>query len=145
MFKNKKRLFLVIGFLAITLIYSLYNIFLIDSAFYWSIPRKIRHLNKLVLILVVYAIGTYALKKYTVHWMMQIWHLIHIVVILSLILIGVYDWYFQTVTLYLRNIANTLLEILISPMLYISIILLNRKLFLLDNTHPAARLNNRLD
>lgn len=129
--QNNKRLFLIVGFLLIILVYSLYNIFLIDSDFYWSIPRKMRHFNKLILILIVYGIGTYAMRKYTVYWMMQLWHLLHIIVIFSLVLIGVYDWYFHTVTLQLRNIANTFLEILISPMLYICIIILNRKLHLL--------------
>ena len=131
--QSNKRLYLIVGFIAITLVYSLYNIFLIDSSFYWSIPRKFRHFNKLILILIVYGIGTYALKKYTVGWMMQIWHLVHIIVIFSLVLIGMYDWYFHTVSLQLRNIANTFLEILISPMLYICIIILNRKLYLLND------------
>lgn len=133
--RNNKRLYLILGFLAITVVYSLYNIFLIDSEFYWSIPRKIRHFNKLLIILVVYGIGTYSLSKYTVNWMMQVWHLIHIVVIFSLVLIGFWDWYFQMVTIQLRNIANTFLEVLISPLLYISIILINRKLHLFKNNH----------
>ncbi len=128
---NNKRKYLIGGFLAIILIYSLYNIFLVDVGYYEQIPRKVRHINKFIAIILVYAIGTYALKRYTVNWMMQIWHLLHIVVILLMLLLGIYDWVFGNITLQLRNIANTFLEFLISPVFYAAIAILNNNLGLL--------------
>lgn len=125
---NNKRKYLIGGFLAIILIYSLYNIFLVDVGYYEQIPRKVRHINKFIAIILVYAIGTYALKRYTVNWMMQIWHLLHIVVILLMLLLGIYDWVFGNITLQLRNIANTFLEFLISPVFYAAIAILNNNL-----------------
>lgn len=128
---NNRRAYLIGGFLAIFLIYSLYNIFLLDVNYYNQIPRKIRHINKLMAILLVYGIGTFALKKYTVSWMMLVWHLLHIAVILFLLVIGVYDWSFGVISDKLRNIASTFLEFLISPVFYAAIAIVNNRLFLL--------------
>ena len=132
---NNRRVYLIGGFLAIFLIYSLYNIFLLDVNYYNEIPRKIRHLNKFLAILLVYGIGTLALKKYTVDWMMLVWHLLHIAVILFLLVIGLYDWTFGVISDKLRNIASTFLEFLISPVFYAAIAIVNNRLFLLVEKH----------
>ena len=128
--QHNKRIYLIGGFLAIFLIYSLYNIFLLDVNYYNEIPRKIRHLNKFIVILLVYGIGTYTLKKYTANWMMQVWHLLYIIVIAFLLLIGAYDWIFGIISDQLRNIASTFLEFLISPIFYAAMAILNNRFFL---------------
>ncbi|WP_183572433.1 hypothetical protein HDF18_04585 [Mucilaginibacter sp. X5P1] len=123
---NKQRYYWL-GFIIIAVIYSLYNLYLVDVSYYQSIPRKIRHVGKLVAVLTIYGTGTFALKKYTGDWMMFIWHMIHIVIITLLLLIGIYDWTFGAVTMQIRNIADTLFEFLISPVIYIAVGILNSK------------------
>jgi hypothetical protein len=125
---SNKRLFFLIGLLAITLIYFLYNIFLVDVDYYQSIPRKIRHINKFGSILLVYGVGTWTLKKYTIHWMMQIWHVVYAVTVIALIFIGLYDWRFGVISIQLRNIASALHEFLISPILFVGMGILNSRL-----------------
>jgi hypothetical protein len=123
---NKKYIFFL-GLIAIVIVYSLYNIYF-DLTYVPGIPGKWKHVNKLAFVLIVYGIGTIALRKYTVDWMMQIWHLVHIVFISILVLIGFYDWYHGSITEQVRNIANTLHEFLISPVLYVSMGIIQSRL-----------------
>lgn len=119
------RVYFWAGFTIIVVIYSLYNLYLVDVNYYESIPRKVRHICKFLAILSIYATGTYALKKYTAGWMMYVWHLLHIVIISVLVLIGIYDWSFGEISAQFRNVADTLFEFLISPVIYVAVGILN--------------------
>jgi hypothetical protein len=125
--KFKKRTYFWVGFVTIVVIYSLYNLYLVDVDYYQSIPRRVRHICKFAAILSIYGIGTFALKKYTAAWMMYIWHLLHIIIITLLLLIGIYDWSFGEISVQFRNVANTLFEFLISPVIYIAAGILSSK------------------
>lgn len=114
-----------IGFIVIVVIYSLYNLYLVDVGYYQAIPRRVRHMGKFAAILIIYTTGTFALRKYTAEWMMFIWHVVHIVIIILLLLIGAYDWIFGEISAQMRNVANTLFEFLISPLIYIAVGILN--------------------
>ena len=124
---NDKRAWYWGGFIIIVVIYSLYNLYLVDVDYYQSIPRKVRHISKFLSILSIYCVGTFALKRYTAEWMMYVWHLLHIVIISILLLMGIYDWMFGELSDQFRNIANTLFEFLISPVIYIAVGILNNK------------------
>lgn len=124
---NNRRAYFWGGFIIIVIIYSLYNLYLVDVNYYNSIPRKARHVCKFLAILSIYATGTYALKKYTVEWMMYIWHALHIIIIALLLVIGGYDWAFGEISVQARNVANTFFEFLISPVIYIGVGILNNK------------------
>ncbi len=129
---TNKRFYLIGGFIAIVIVYSLYNIYLVDVNYYNQIPRKLRHINRFLSILIVYGIGTYALKKYTVNWMMLVWHALHVVVIFLLLLLGVYDWTFGQASVQVRNMANTFHEFLISPIFYVAMVILSDRLLFAD-------------
>jgi hypothetical protein len=116
-----------IGFIVIVIIYSLYNLYLVDVGYYQNIPRKLRHIGKFASIIIIYGTGTFALKRATAEWMMYIWHLIHIIIIALLLLLGIYDWSFGELSAQMRNVANTLFEFLISPVIYIGVGILNSK------------------
>jgi hypothetical protein len=122
-----------IGFIVIVVIYSLYNLYLVDVGYYNEIPRRVRHIGKFAAILTIYLTGTFALRKYTADWMMFIWHLIHIIIIVLLLLVGAYDWIFGEISAQLRNIANTLFEFLISPLIYIGVGILNTTFSRINN------------
>jgi hypothetical protein len=124
---TNKRIWFWGGFIIIAIIYSVYNLYLVDVNYYQSIPRKVRHICKFITILSIYGIGTFALKKYTTEWMMYVWHLLHIIIIGLLLLIGLYDWSFGELSAQLRNVVNTLFEFLISPVIYVAIGILNSK------------------
>jgi len=134
--KINKRTYFWAGFAIIVVIYSLYNLYLVDVNYYQSIPRKVRHICKFIVILSIYGTGTFALKKYTAEWMMYIWHILHIIIISLLVLIGIYDWSFGEISVQFRNIANTLFEFLISPVIFIAVGILNNKF---SQSHKAVQ------
>src|ERR1700744_6595230 len=105
--KLSNRQFYWIGFMVIVVIYSLYNLYLVDVGSYQDIPRKARHIGKFAAILTIYSTGTFALRKYTAEWMMFVWHLVHIVIIILLLLLGSYDWLWGERSAHRRNVANT--------------------------------------
>lgn len=131
--KLSRRKIFFLGLIAIIIIYSLYNIYF-DITNVPGIPGKIKHANKLLFVLIVYGTGTFVLKKFTVQWMMFIWHLIHIVFISVLIIIGLFDWYKGSIPDQIRNIANSLQEFLISPVLYVSMGIIQFRLFRKEKT-----------
>jgi hypothetical protein len=123
-----KKIFFFSGLSAIILVYAAYNIFLLEAGDYFLIPRIVRHFSGLGCVLLVYGIGSYALKMYTVGWMMLIWHLLHAILIFMVLLISLYTLDWGPLTAQWHNFANTLVEFLISPTLYVVIGILNRRL-----------------
>src|ERR1700744_825498 len=117
----------ILGLLLIALIYSAYNI-CFDLTYVPDISGKLKHVNKLLWLLLVYAAGTWILKNNMSPWMTQLWHLIYLVCLTALILIGVYDWHTGFISPSLRNFANTVHELLLSPVLFGSIGLLQWRL-----------------
>jgi cell shape-determining protein MreD len=109
-------------------VYSLYRVYF-DITYVPDIPGKVKHANKFLFVLIVYGIGTLTLRRYMVAWMMLIWHLIHIIFISSLLLIGFYDWLHGDITEQIRNVANSVFEFLISPVLYVSMGIVQFRLF----------------
>ena len=106
-----------LGLILIILIYSLYNVYLVDVGYYLLIPRKLRHVGKLLVILSVYGTGTWALRPCFTRWMLYLWHFLHLAGISVLLAIGACDWLFGAVSAPVRNIAATLLELLISQLI----------------------------
>jgi hypothetical protein len=136
---KNNRVYFWVGFIIIVIIYSLYNLYLVDVNYYNNIPRKVRHICKFMAILSIYGTGTYALKKYTADWMMYIWHGLHVIIISVLIVIGLYDWCFGEISVQARNIANTFFEFLISPVIYIAIGILNNSFGRGEKTAQASK------
>jgi hypothetical protein len=136
---SNKRAWYWSGFIIIVVIYSLYNLYLVDVDYYNSIPRKVRHISKFLSVLSIYGVGTFALKKYTAEWMMYVWHLLHIIIISILLLMGLYDWTFGELSVQFRNVANTLFEFLISPVIYIAVGILNNKFNRTEIAAPAEK------
>jgi hypothetical protein len=124
---NKNK-FIWFGLLAIEVVYSLYNIFFVYTIHYEDIPRKVRHIVRLFSIVIVYGIGYYSFKKYGVKWIGDIWSIIYIAVVTLLVLIGIYDWALGPSSMQLRNIAKTFHEFLISPVLFVAIVILSKSL-----------------
>ena len=128
MSKPKPKYIFILGLLAICVIYSLYSVYF-DLTYVPDIPGKLKHLNKLLFVIIVYGVGTLALKRYMIGWMMLIWHVLHIIFISVLLLIGFYDWYHGDITDQIRNVANSVFEFLISPVLYVSMGIIQFRLF----------------
>src|SRR5579859_2398390 len=102
---HSKQLSFFSGLLAIVVIYSVYNIYFIDTSYYHFIPKIVRHLVGLGCALLIYGIGTYTLKMYNAGWMMLIWHLLHAILIVLFLLIGIYAWGLGPISIQWHNLA----------------------------------------
>ena len=125
---DKVRFF--IGLILIIIVYSCYHIFIAEQKNTTLIPRKLRHVITLLVTLLVYFIGTQHLGKLKIKWMVSLWHLIHISGLLILIVLGVFDWLFLNgeINRKLSSFASTIQELLISPILYVGMGLINNAL-----------------
>ena len=131
--QGNKRGYIIAGFIAIVVVYSLYNIYLVDVSYYNQIPRKIRHITRFLSIVIVYGVGIYTLKKYMEGWVNGLWNSIYLIATVLLIFIGIYDWSIGGASSQVRNVANTLHEFLISPVLFVVLFIIHDKLL------PAKR------
>jgi len=123
---GKKRNYVILGLVAIILVYTLYYMLFVYVSYFNDIPRKVRHISRLVSIIVVYGIGYYSFKKYDVKWIRSLWNFVYFTVVIMLILIGIYDWTLGPASASIRNVAKTMHELLISPILYAGILIINR-------------------
>jgi uncharacterized membrane protein YfcA len=126
-FQTEKQRYLA-GLLIILLIYSLFYMLFADRADTLLIPRKWRHIIKFFTTGMVYLVGTHHLGKQKKSWMLYLWHLVHISLLSTITCIGLYDWIFGMVSYHVKEIAASMQEFLISPMLYIAMGILNQRL-----------------
>ncbi len=118
----------IAGLIMILLLYSVYYIYFADRQYTYYIPRKIRHIIKFTTTVAVYFTGSLHLGKLTDKWMGQLWHIIHISLLITITLIGIYDWTFGMVSNGVKELAATMQEFLISPLLYVAMGIINKRL-----------------
>ncbi|WP_411894389.1 hypothetical protein [Winogradskyella sp. A2] len=128
-YKSNKGRFIG-GLIFIFIIYSCYYIFIAENRYTAEIPRKLRHLISLFATVAVYFVGTYHLGKLKVKWMSTLWHVVHISGLCIIIGIGLFYYIFLDgkAIQELSVLAQNIQEVLISPMLYVAMGLLNRTL-----------------
>lgn len=124
MLRDKRFVLPLIG---IIIVYSIYYLFF-EGYYYWGVPRKLKHVGRVLSVLGVYGIGTWSLRKVADAWMMNLWHLVHTVLIAVLFLIGLYDWTIHMVSFPMKKFAASLHEFLISPIFFIGMWILKSKL-----------------
>ncbi len=126
LYKSDKVRF-ISGLIFIIIIYSWYSLYFVDNSSTASIPRKLRHIITLLITITVYFVGTFHLGKLKDTWMSTVWHFVHISGLCIITSIGLFDWFIGG-TIMLSRFARSIQEILISPVLYVAMGLLNRSL-----------------
>lgn len=126
-YKSSKTRF-ISGLILIVIIYSLYYILYKEDEARYALSKEFKHIVKFIPTILVYLVGTYHLGKLQDKWMAKIWHLIHITGLFVITMIGFFDWFTDLVGLTLKQLANSIQELLISPALYVAMGLLNRSL-----------------
>jgi hypothetical protein len=123
---HRKKLFFWIGLVLIVVFYSLYFLlFLYRIA--QDMPIRGRHIVKLLFIVLTYVTGVVCLKRYAEPWMMRIWHGFYLLILCLLLCLGAYDWTIARTPLSVREIADSLQEFLVSPVLYVALGIFNRR------------------
>jgi len=125
---RKSRWFFVFGLLAIAILYSAYNLYILDPEVFDSMSRGTRHIFKFGSVIIAYGIGLFAFRRFSPDWVMQLWHLLYGVGLGILILLGLYDAIFSTLSMPLRKVISTFHEFLISPIPYVIVGIMNSAL-----------------
>lgn len=115
------------GLILILIIYTLVYLFFYEAPYTIDIPRRIRHLIKFCILITVYLIGSYHLKLNNIRWMYLIWHFIHITGIGLITSFGLYDLLVSPTPMFIRNLLDSINEFLISPILFVGMGILYKK------------------
>jgi hypothetical protein len=124
----KSRWFFILGLLAIAILYSAYNLYILDPEVFDSMSRAVRHVFKFGSVIIAYGIGLFAFRRFSPDWLMQLWHLLYGLGLAILILLGLYDAIFSTLSMPLRKLISTFHEFLISPIPYVIVGIINSAL-----------------
>lgn len=118
------------------IIFSIIVLFLLYSSYYiltdkWinalgKLSRKNEHVILFISIVLVYIAGSIGLKNCKPPWLNKVWHLFHIVLIPLLLLLGAIDWLTGGLPKGWRHFAQSIGETLVSPILFISIVLMQK-------------------
>jgi ABC-type uncharacterized transport system permease subunit len=123
---DKRRLFFFIGLLAMAILYSVNNLYLLDHHFFEITTRATRHLIKFGSVLIAYGIGLFAFRNYSPSWLMQLWNILYAAALLVLIFLGIYDGWIREFSMPVRNGVAALHEFLISPVPFVVTGIINR-------------------
>ena len=121
---RKKKLIFWIGLLVIAALYGLYYLFFLYGISL-DMPLRGRHVLKFLFILLVYGVGFLCLRGFAEPWMVRTWHAAYLLIVLILLGLGGYDWLIARTPLALREIAGSLQDFLVSPLLYVALRYLN--------------------
>ena len=123
------RMRFISGLLFIILIYSWYYLYFMNTEGSWMLYSKLAfHLIRFGTTIAVYFVGTFHLGKLKDSWMSSLWHLVHISGLIIITSMGLFDWFIFEISRNLKEFAHTIQEILISPVLYVAMGLLNKSL-----------------
>ena len=127
-YKSDSRRF-ILGLVFIIIIYSLNFIFFVENVTLKLNPIQ-QHIISFSITIIVYFIGTIHLRTSSTErkWILSLWHLIHISGLFIITFLGLFDWFISDIHLSLNQFAHSIQEMLISPVLYAVMGLLNKTL-----------------
>jgi hypothetical protein len=122
--RDKTRLFFFTGLLASAILYSAYNLYVLDPYVYNDMDRYTRHIYKFGSIIIAWLIGFATFRRIAPAWLRQLWNILYTAGLCLLLLLAGYD-FIHPLTPTLRQPISTFHEALISPIPYVVIGLLN--------------------
>jgi len=127
LYKTEKIRFIA-GLILVIVIYATFYIYFVENEDSKLIPVKTRHIIKFISTVIVYFVGTIHLGKLKDTWMSQMWHFIHVSGLLILTSMGFFHWYVFELSLAYKSFAVSIQELLMSPILYVGMGILNASL-----------------
>jgi hypothetical protein len=116
---HNKRVVFFTGLLAVTVLFSVYNLYLTGYSYFEATSQKTRHMIRFATVLLAWGTGVFAYRSESPGWLLSIWHLFYAAVVIILLSIGIYDWWSGGAGSDLRNTARSLNEFLISPVPFV--------------------------
>jgi hypothetical protein len=127
-FYNSDKIRFISGLILIIVFYSMYYIGFEENEIMHTFNRYVQYFIKFSFTVIIYLIGSLHLGKLKDEWMSYLWHFIHISGLCIITSIGLYDWLISDIPLGVLLFAGSIQEFLISPLLYVAMGLLNKKL-----------------
>jgi hypothetical protein len=124
---RKKKFFFWSGVLIIAVLYCLYYVFFLYGVAL-IMPLRGRHILKFVFTFSVYVVGAICLRGFAVAWMRRVWRWTYLLILVLLVALGGYDWLVARTPLEIRSLADNLQEFLVSPLLYVAMGILGKRL-----------------
>lgn len=123
--RDRARLYFFLGLLASAILYSAYNLYILDPYVYEKMGRSTRHLYKFGSIILSWLIGVLVLRITAPAWVRHLWNILFGAGLGILLLLAAFDSFIHPLPLILRGPISTFHEALISPIPYVVIGLLN--------------------
>jgi hypothetical protein len=134
--RDKARLYFFLGLLATAILYSAYNLYILDPYVYEDMGRSTRHIYKFGSIVIAWLTGFLVFRTTAPAWLIQLWNIIFTAGLGLLLLLAAYDAFIHPLPPTLRQPVSTFHEGLISPIPYVVIGLLN---FATRRTTPTQK------
>jgi hypothetical protein len=123
--RDKARLYFFLGLLASAILYSAYNLYILNPDVYSDMGRGIRHVYKFGSIIIAWLIGFVVLRQTAPAWLLHLWNILYAAGLALLLLLAGFDAAVQPLPATLRQPISTFHEAFISPIPYVVIGLLN--------------------
>jgi 4-amino-4-deoxy-L-arabinose transferase-like glycosyltransferase len=123
--RDRARLFFFLGLLASAILYSAYNLYVLDPYIYANMGRGVRHGYKFGSLLIAWLIGILVFRKIAPSWLTHLWNTLYAASIAILLILALYDAMIHNLPSSFRQPVSTFHEALISPIPYVVIALLN--------------------
>lgn len=124
--RDKIRLYFFLGLLGAALLYSAYNLYILDPHVYMRMSRSTRHVYKFGAVIISWLIGFLVFRKTAPGWLLLVWHLLFAAGIVILVLLAGYDATIHELPPSLRQPVSTFHEFLISPIPYVFVGIVSR-------------------
>jgi hypothetical protein len=107
------------GLVSIALLYTIYIIYCSNLHYVEATSRGARHVVRLSTILLTYGIGLMVFTRVYPAWLVQLWHIGYLGILGLLLLLGIYDFWTQGLSVPFRDLIITVHELLISPVPFV--------------------------
>jgi hypothetical protein len=117
--QDNRRWRFVAGLVAIALLYTVYMLYFDNPHFLEASSRGVRHVIRFSTILLTYGIGAWVFTRVYPVWLVQLWHIGYLGMLGVLLLLGIYDFWRQDLSVPLRDLIIAVHESLISPIPFV--------------------------
>ena len=117
--QHNRRWRFAAGLVSIAVLYTIYIIYCNNLHYVEATSRGVRHVVRLSTILLTYGIGLMVFARGYPTWLVQLWHIGYLGILGLLLLLGVYDFWTQGLSVPLRDLIITVHELLISPVPFV--------------------------
>jgi hypothetical protein len=124
--RDRARLFFFLGLLASAILYSAYNLYILDPYVYEKMGRSTRHIFKFGSLILAWLIGFLVYRSLAPAWLRHLWNILYLASLAILLLLAAWDAAIHGLPPSIRQPISTFHEALISPIPYVVIGLLTR-------------------